>query len=79
MGASGPRHRRTLLAECVRDEAAQSSLRVAYLPNAEDEEVERAVYLYLRSAHPGYRDGFYPCPAHLAGRFHGGTRDGANA
>lgn len=64
---------RTLLAECVLDGLA---LRLAYLPNAEEEAVERAVYDYLRSTHPGYKDGFYPCPAHLAGRFHGTNKQG---
>lgn len=64
---------RTLLAECVLDGQVLWS---AYLPNAEDEAVERAVYEYLRTTHPGYRDGFYPCPTHLAGRFHGTNQQG---
>jgi hypothetical protein len=64
---------RTLLAECVLDGQV---LRLAYLPNAKDEAVERAVYDYLRTTHPGYKDSFYPCPAYLAGRFHGTNRQG---
>lgn len=62
---------RTLLAECV---LAGQVLRLTYLPNAEEGAVERAVYDYLRTTHPGNKDGLYPCPAHLAGRFH--TKNG---
>lgn len=57
---------RTLLAMYQKDEFSPSPKTIAYLPNAEEEEVERAVYNYLSTTYPASMEaGFYPCPPDL--------------
>ncbi len=58
---------RTLLAVYQEDESSSSPKTIVYLPNAEEEEIERIVYNYLSTIYPGCMEvGFYPCPPDLA-------------
>jgi hypothetical protein len=56
---------RTLLAEVVQDEGMPSRLNLIYRSNAEEEDVERAVWKYMRAAYPMGCRGIYPCPQEL--------------
>ncbi len=57
--------RRALLARVVEDEQNPVRVRLVYLPRAEEEGVERAVWKHMQASYPFYREGLYPCPPEL--------------